>query len=247
MGTSENVLKICEYLKALGYSGASDKIHEVLLHSYDDPLAVVSLALNTAVTDEKNAKYKSCLKNSKIGDPVFLRDLLTYKVRQLDVEYIHSLGELNFIREGRNVIIWGAPGTGKTWMGKALATRACQEGLKTKWITYPVLCRELMRLKAESSQTYESRLKYYSGFRLLCIDEFPNYDVDDKFLMQEFFNHMKTAGHSIVVCGQCCPDNWDSLFEVKSFAQSIRGRLLEKAYRLELKGPDLRGYVPDKD
>ena len=37
----------------------------------------------------------------------------------------------------------------------------------------------------------------------------------------------------------------NSLFEVKSFAQSIRGRLLEHAYRLELKGPDLRTYTPD--
>lgn len=246
MGTPENVLKICESLNALGYSCASEKIHEILMHSFDDPLAVVSLALSTAVTNEKNTKYTSCLKNSKIGEPVFLRDLLTYEVRQLDLEYIHTLGELSFIREGRNVIIWGAPGTGKTWMGKALATRACQEGLRTKWITYPVLCRELMRLKTENSQTYESRLKYYSGFRLLCIDEFPNYEVEDKFLMQEFFNHVKGAKHSIIVCGQCCPDNWDSLFEVKSFAQSIRGRLLENASRLELKGPDLREYVPNK-
>ena len=33
--------------------------------------------------------------------------------------------------------------------------------------------------------------------------------------------------------------------ERKSFAQSIRGRLLEYAYRLELKGPDLRTYNPE--
>ena len=65
--------------------------------------------------------------------------------------------------------------------------------------------------------------------------------------MQEFFNQAKLTGHSIVVCAQCSPENWDALFEVKSFAQSIRGRLLEKSYRLELKGPDLRIYVPEKE
>ena len=63
--------------------------------------------------------------------------------------------------------------------------------------------------------------------------------------MQEFFNQAKIAGHSTIVSGQCSPENWDSLFEVKSFAQSIRGRLLEHAYRLELNGPDLRTYTPD--
>ena len=171
---------------------------------------------------------------------------IAYKVRQLDLEYIHSLATLGFIPKGENIVIWGPPGTGKTWLGKAYATKACQEGKRTRWITYPFLCRELLRLKGEDSKRLEARIKYYCGFDLLCIDEFPNYDVEDKFLMQEFFNQAKLGGHSIIVCGQCSPEKWDSLFEVKSFAQSIRGRLTEKAHRLELKGPDLRTYVPDK-
>ena len=246
MGTSENVFAICESLRALGYGVADSKIQEALAHSSDDPLAIVSLAHKTAVTAERNAKYEKCLRISKLGNPVFLRDLFTYKVRQLDLEYIHRLGDLSFIRDRKNLIIWGAPGTGKTWMGKAIATKACQEGIRTRWITYPFLCRELMRLKGEDSQRLESKIRYYCGFDLLCIDEFPNYDIEDKFLMQEFFNQAKIAGHSTIVCGQCSPENWDSLFEVKSFAQSIRGRLLEHAYRLELKGPDLRTYNPDK-
>lgn len=246
MGTSESMRTICESLQALGYGPASDRIQEALAHSNDDPLAVISLALDTAVTTVRNTKYEKCLRISKLGDPVFIRDLLTYSVRQLDLEYVHRLSDLHFVHEGKNLIIWGAPGTGKTWMGKAIATRACQEGIRTRWVTYPFLCRELMRLKAEDSRKMEARIKYYCGFNLFCIDEFPNYDIDDKFLMQEFFNQAKLSGHSIIVCGQCSPENWDTLFEVKSFAQSIRGRLLEHSYRLELKGPDLRIYTPDK-
>ena len=247
MGTSENMMKICESLQSLGYGNVSEKIQSSLMNSMDDPLAVVSLALNMAVTTVKNAKYEKCLRISKLGDPVFFRDLLTYKVRQLDLECIQNLSCLGFIAQGSNPIIWGAPGTGKTWMGKAVATKACQDGFRTRWVTYPFLCRELMRLKAEDSKRLEALIRYYCGFDLLCIDEFPNYDIEDKFLMQEFFNQAKLANHSIVVCGQCSPENWDSLFDVKSFAQSIRGRLLEKAYRLELKGPDLRMYNPDSD
>ena len=246
MRVSPNVQKICEALKTLGYTTASEAISDALQNSFDDPLAVVSLALDTAVTTQRNERYEKCLRISKVGDPVFLSDLLTYKVRQLDVEYINSLAELNFIRDGRNLIVWGAPGTGKTWMAKAMATKACQNGIRTRWVTYPFLCRELMRLKGEDSRRLEARIKYYCGFSLLCIDEFPNYDIEDKFLMQEFFNQAKMSGHSCIISGQCSPENWDSLFEVKSFAQSIRGRLMERAYRLELKGPDLRTYIPEE-
>ncbi len=105
MGTHENVRKICEYLQALGFASASEKIKEAAAQSFDDPLALVSLALDTAVTTEKNAKYEKCLRISKLGDPVFLRDLLTYKVRQLDLEYIGRLGELHFVQERKNLII----------------------------------------------------------------------------------------------------------------------------------------------
>jgi hypothetical protein len=247
MRTSESVKKICDSLKALGYGSASDSIQDAVTKSSDDPLSIVSLALDNAVTTARNTKYEKCLRISKLGDPVFLSDLLTYRVRQLDLEYIHRLADLHFVREGKNLVIWGAPGTGKTWMGKAIATKACEEGMRTRWVTYPFLCRELLRLKGEDSHRLEARIRYYSKFDLLCIDEFPNYDVEDKFLMQEFFNQAKIAGHSTIVCAQCSPENWDALFEVKSFAQSIRGRLLEKSYRLELKGPDLRIYIPEKE
>ena len=57
MGTHENVRKICEYLQALGFSSASESIREAAAQSFDDPLALVSLALDTAVTTPKVVKY----------------------------------------------------------------------------------------------------------------------------------------------------------------------------------------------
>ena len=106
MRTSENnVMKICDSLKALGYNDACERILDAIKNGRDDPLSIVALALNTAAINVKNANYEKCLRITKIGDPVFLSDLLTYKVRQLDVEYIHRLGELHFVREGKNLII----------------------------------------------------------------------------------------------------------------------------------------------
>ena len=109
------------------------------------------------------------------------------------------------------------------------------DGVKIK----PVLKIKTHTPYSCSANIYFNDLSSYYNF-------FASYDIEDKFLMQEFFNQMKIVGNASIISGQCSPENWDSLFEVKSFAQSIRGRLLEHSYRLELKGPNLRMYSPAK-
>ncbi len=92
----------------------------------------------------------------------------------------------------------------------------------------------------------DSRLAYYSRFEMLCIDEFPNSEAEGNgYMMQEFFNIRSIRGFSTIVIGQAAPSAWDALFPVKSFGQSIRGRILKNAIELEMKGPDLRLYKPD--
>ena len=88
MKSAENILKICSSLQSLGLPIASEKIMEALSNSHDDPLAIVTLALDLAATTESNIRYEKCLRIAKLGNPVFLSELYTYKVRQLDLEYI---------------------------------------------------------------------------------------------------------------------------------------------------------------
>jgi DNA replication protein DnaC len=71
--------------------------------------------------------------------------------------------------------------------------------------------------------------------------------MKNEFLVQEFFNERCSVGNSTIICSQASPEKWPELFEVKSFGESIRGRLQEHAHILEMKGPDLRLYKPNSD
>ena len=244
--TRDTINGICEALDILDLVDAGAMIRSTISSCEDNPLAVVELSLKDAATERKERIYKRRFRLSKLEEAVDLCDLLTYKVRQLDVEYIHSLGRISFVKDRRNLVIWGNPGTGKTWLAQAFANEACRNGMKTRWVTYPFLCRELHRLATEDPRRFESRLAYYSRFELLCIDEFPNSEAEDNgYMMQEFFNIRSIRGFSTIVIGQAAPSAWDALFPVKSFGQSIRGRILKNAIELEMKGPDLRLYKPD--
>ena len=81
MKKSENILKICNSLQTLGFPIASEKIQEAISIGNDDPLAIVSLALGSAAVTMKNTRFEKCLRISKVGNPVSLSDLYTYKVR----------------------------------------------------------------------------------------------------------------------------------------------------------------------
>ena len=79
MRTDEKMVKICDALKVLGCSNASEKIQDAIANGLDDPLSVVCLALSSSAVTVKSKKYEKCLRISKLGDPIFLSDLLDRK------------------------------------------------------------------------------------------------------------------------------------------------------------------------
>lgn len=205
--------------------------------TYEDLTNVIHEA-SVKFENERTDRY---IKRAKITTPHYISSLYNIPERKLDMEYIQELDSLQFVREHRNLIIWGAPGTGKSWIGKMFATSACCNGMRTKWISFPDLYEQLYRLNSDSTgQTLISKLAYYSRFNLLCIDEFPNVSNMDEMLVQQIFNTLSESDTSLLICTQCQPEKIDALFSVQGIGQSIRGRILQRAKRLHLVGPDLR-------
>ena len=119
---------------------------------------------------------------------------------------------LQFVFQHNNLVVWGPPGTGKTCLSKMIATSACAKGLRTRWVTFPVLYDQLLRLyRSTDGQTLDSKLAYYSRFDLLCIDEFPNVSDIDPFLVQQMFNTFSEKATSLLVCMQVLPEKMDEL------------------------------------
>jgi len=67
--------------------------------------------------------------------------------------------------------VFGASGTGKSFLGKALGVATCHAGFRTLYIRFSALMRELARLEKNDSKKYESRLNYYGRIPVLIIDE----------------------------------------------------------------------------
>jgi DNA replication protein DnaC len=59
------------------------------------------------------------------------------------------LRTLDFIKEGRNLILAGNPGTGKTHMGIGLGMKACLEVYKVWFTTVPLLINQIKECRSE--------------------------------------------------------------------------------------------------
>lgn len=242
---NKNMVEIVESLIILGHQDAARQIQDAS-ETCNCEMDALALALKTLSVEKINERTNRLIKRAKIQKPKYFSRLINIPERKLDLDYLAELEALDFIKDGHNLVVWGSPGTGKSWMLDAIATKACEQGLKTRTMTFPALYRELDKLNKRNSASFESRLKYYSKFKVLCIDEFPNKDIKEVFLIQEFFSEMEKNNVLLVVGSQSAPENWPKLISVLSLGQSMTGRIAGNAKRLHLEGPDLR-YRTDLD
>lgn len=76
---------------------------------------------------------------------------------------------LEFLNKNENIIFFGTPGVGKTHLATALGI----EAIKHKYSTYFINCHVLIQnlLKVNFENKLEEKLKLYSKYKVLIIDE----------------------------------------------------------------------------
>jgi DNA replication protein DnaC len=81
-----------------------------------------------------------------------------------------ELGTGDFIRRRDNLAFVGESGLGKSHLIQAIARRSCVHGYRVRYVTSAELLEELTA--ASGDKTLSSKVRYYSRFDLLVIDEF---------------------------------------------------------------------------
>jgi DNA replication protein DnaC len=89
--------------------------------------------------------------------------------RGLDKAVIRSLATCQWARAKQNVIIIGATGTGKTFLGTALAQAACRNGLRALCTRAPRLLHELSIARGDGS--YTAMLQKIARADVLVLDD----------------------------------------------------------------------------
>ena len=168
-----------------------------------------------------------------------LQDLSREDLPKEAQERLPQLERLDFIRNGRNLILAGNPGTGKTHLALGLGIKACMEGFRVLFTTVP---RMLTQIRESRSEKILARLENrFEKFDLVICDEF-GYISYDKEGAELLFNHLSLrAGHkSTIITTNLSFDRWPEIFGDPTLTAAMVDRLTHRAFLINMNGKSYR-------
>jgi len=146
----------------------------------------------------------------------------------------------DFLTEGRNLILTGKPGRGKTHLAVAIAYRAIQNGFDALFVTAAELIDDLSAA-FRGGRLAEALARYVSP-DVLVVDEvgYLTYGTDAANMLYHVVNDRHRRRRSMIFTSNKHPDAWGGVLHDEDLAQAIVDRVLERGRWLKLDGPSIR-------
>lgn len=235
--------EICMKLKKMKMSGMADEYMKQSkdpnqeLRSFDERFTEI---VEFEHSLRYNKKYERFLKRATLKYPAADFDKSIYDPdRLLDTDTIERLATCDWIAEGKNLIITGATGAGKSYIASALCVSALHQFKTVKYIRANTLMNELEQARIKS--TFLDYINTMAKFDLLVIDDFGLMELDlDK--CRDLFEVIETreSRRSMIIVSQLPVKSWYQLFADNTYADACLDRIVHKAFRLEFKGRNMR-------
>ena len=190
-------------------------------------------------TERQDRRLTNRLKGARLREPACLEDVDYRHPRGLDRSVMQRLTTCQWVKSHEAVLITGATGLGKTWLACALAHQACREGYTALYVRVPRLLHSLTLARADGS--YVRELARMARTDLLILDDWGlapmgEQERHDMLEVIEDRNGLKAT----IVTSQVPVANWHDTIGDPTIADAILDRLVNRAHRIELKGPSLR-------
>ncbi len=184
-------------------------------------------------------KRKNQIRQAGFPQLKYLQDISREDLPREAQERLPLLEKLDFIRHGRNLILAGNPGTGKSHLAIGLGIKACWEGYKVLFTTVP---RLLTQIREGRSEKNLSRLEYrFEKYDLVICDEF-GYISYDKDGAEMLFNHLslRAGRKSTIITTNLSFDRWPEIFGDPTLTAAMVDRLTHKAFLINMNGKSYR-------
>lgn len=184
-------------------------------------------------------RRRTLIKRADFPQLKYLGDIIPEELPEDGRTALPVLQTLDFVRQGRNVILYGNPGTGKTHIATALGIEACRQGLSVMFTSVPRLITQVKEARQERSlRSLENRFTTYD---LVICDEF-GYVSCDKEAGELLFNHLslRAGKKSIIITTNLAFNRWNEIIADKVLVAAMVDRLTHKAMLINMTGESFR-------
>jgi len=204
----------------------------------------VKLAVDDAHATFTHAKVEGLIRRAGLRYPnADLRRIDMVEQRGLDRGVIAQLGTCQFITRQQNVVFQGFTGSGKSYLGSALAKQACQHRYRAHYIRMPDL-EESWAAARDRPAGKEKWLRKYSSFTLLVIDEWLLDNPDDSVrgMLLELLERRYDSS-STVFCTQYAKKDWHQRLGGGVHADAIMDRIVHNTIWIETGRTNMREHT----
>lgn len=216
----------------------------VMQMSFDQRLQLV---VDEAHSAFNYAKVEGLIRRAGLRYPAAdLRRLDLVDERGLDRNVIAQLGTCGFIDRQQNIVFQGFTGSGKSYLGCAVAKQACQNRIRAHYIRMPDLEEAWAMAKDKPSGTTKF-LKKYAAFTLLVIDEWllDHPDESMRSMLLELLERRYDAT-STVFCTQYAKKDWHQRLGSGVHADAIMDRIVHNTIWIDTGSHNMREHATMK-
>ena len=205
--------------------------------SFDERFALIVDAEHQA---RDNRRLTRLLKDAQLRIPqACVEDVASSPTRGLEKAMLRQLASCSWVTEHLNVLITGGTGVGKSYLACALGQSACRKALRVSYRRVPRLLDELALARAEGS--HARLLAKLARFDVLVLDDWglgapkdsQRHDLLE--VIEDRYGRVST-----VVTSQLPVGKWHEWIGDPTIADAILDRLVNNAYKVDLKGPSRR-------
>jgi len=199
----------------------------------------LGLLVEREITYRENRRLTRLLQLAQLKERAAFEDLDFRARHGLDRAQLASLGSCDWIRQHQNLLIHGATGCGKTFLGCALAHQACRQGLSALYLRAPRLFDELSLCHADGS--FRKRLAAIAKVDLVVIDDFAIAPIGarERTDLLELLDD-RVGTRSTLITSQLPIEHWHEYIGDPTLADAILDRLVHSAHKIHLEGESMR-------
>jgi DNA replication protein DnaC len=194
----------------------------------------VRLVVDDAYSTFTHSKVAGLIRRAGLRYPnADLRRIDLLDERGLNRQVLTQLGTCSFVTRQQNVVFQGFTGSGKSYLGCAIAKRACEQRIRAHYVRMPDL-EEAWVAAQDTTGGAGKFLRKYASFALLVIDEWLlDRPTESMRTMLLELMERRYGETSTVFCTQYQQKDWHQRLGAGVHADAIMDRIIHNTVWVE--------------